>query len=116
MVAGVQPGASCQGAGVDGTVAVDELEAVEVGVVEVDVGADVVVEQGQLVAKLAQGRTPVVAKPSTVKWVSAGHHMGVEAKVKQRHRLRPHRALATSDRRSPWHVSASGDAVGHGDA
>jgi hypothetical protein len=56
-------------------VAVDELEAVQVGVVEVDVGADVVVEQGQLVAELAQGRTPVVAKPSTVKWVSAGHHM-----------------------------------------
>jgi hypothetical protein len=44
---GVQPGASRQGAGVEGTVAVDELEAVQVGVVEVDVGADVVVEQGQ---------------------------------------------------------------------
>src|SRR4029453_10069383 len=55
MVAGVQPGASRQGAGVEGTVAVDELEAVQVGVVEVDVGADVVVEQRQLVAELAQG-------------------------------------------------------------
>jgi hypothetical protein len=68
----VQPGVSCQGAGVKGTVAVDELEAVQVGVVEVDVGANVVVEQGQLVAELAQDLTPVVAKPSTVKWVSAG--------------------------------------------
>ena len=51
----MQPGVSCQGAGVERTVAVDELEAVQVGVVEVDVGADVVVEQGQLVAELAQG-------------------------------------------------------------
>jgi hypothetical protein len=44
---GVQPGVSCQGAGAEGAVTVDELQAVQVGVVEVDVGADVVVEQGQ---------------------------------------------------------------------
>jgi hypothetical protein len=35
-------------------VAGDQLQAVQVGVVEVDVGADVVVEQRQLDAQLAQ--------------------------------------------------------------
>ena len=53
MVAGCSP--ARQSAGLEGTVAIDELEAVQVGVVEVHVGADVVVEQGQLVAELAQG-------------------------------------------------------------
>src|SRR6266498_2299715 len=51
---GVQPGASGQGAGAERAVAVDELQAVQVDVFEVSVGADVVVEQRQLHAQLAQ--------------------------------------------------------------
>jgi hypothetical protein len=41
----VQPGAPREGAGVERAVAVDELEAVQVDVLEFDVGADLVVEQ-----------------------------------------------------------------------
>ena len=51
---GVQPGASGKGAGVERAVPVDELQAVQVDVFELDVGADVMVEQRQLVAQLAQ--------------------------------------------------------------
>jgi len=51
---GVEAGAAGQGAGGQGAVAVDELEAVQVSGLEVGVGADVVVEQGQLGAELAQ--------------------------------------------------------------
>jgi hypothetical protein len=67
MVAGVQPGAAGQGAGAEGAAAVDELQAVQVGVVEVDVGADVVVEQRQLDAELAQGLLPGDAVPVQTK-------------------------------------------------
>jgi hypothetical protein len=49
----VQACVSGQGAGVEGAVPVDELQAVQVDVFELDVGADVVVEQRQLVAQLA---------------------------------------------------------------
>ena len=71
MVA-VQPACRARALGLR-AVTVDELQAVQVGVVEVDVGADVVVEQRQLDAELAQGlldgagqlpSTPGFARPA----------------------------------------------------
>jgi hypothetical protein len=50
----VQPGTSCEGARAERTVASDEVEAIEVDILEIKVCADVMVEQGQLDAQLAQ--------------------------------------------------------------
>ena len=50
----MQACASGKGAGVERAVPVDELQAVQVDVFELDVGADVMVEQLQLVAQFAQ--------------------------------------------------------------
>jgi hypothetical protein len=49
----VQACVSGEGAGVERAVPVDELQTVQVDVFELDVGADVMVEQLQLVAQLA---------------------------------------------------------------
>ena len=54
MVAGCSPVVRARALGAEGTVPGDEVEAVEVDVPEVNVGADVVVEQRQLDAQLAQ--------------------------------------------------------------
>jgi hypothetical protein len=54
MAGGVQACVSGQRAGVERAVPVDELQAVQVDVFELDVGADVMVEQRQLVAQLTQ--------------------------------------------------------------
>jgi hypothetical protein len=51
---GVQPGASCKSARAERTVAGDEVEAIEVDVLEIEVCADAMVEQGKLDAQLAQ--------------------------------------------------------------
>jgi Pretoxin HINT domain len=50
----VQPGAAGERAGTERPVPVDQLEAAQVGVLELEMGADLVVEQGQLDAQLAQ--------------------------------------------------------------
>jgi hypothetical protein len=48
----VEPCAPCEGARAERTVASDEVEAIEVDVLEMKVGTDVMVEQGQLDAQL----------------------------------------------------------------
>jgi hypothetical protein len=53
MVAGCSP-APCEGARAERAVTVDEVEAVEIDVFEINVCADLVVEQEQLNAQLAQ--------------------------------------------------------------
>jgi hypothetical protein len=50
----VQPGASCEGARAERAVPVDEIKAIQVDVLEINAGADMMVEQGQLDAQLAQ--------------------------------------------------------------
>jgi len=68
---GVQAGAFGQGAGAQRAVPVDQVQAVQVDVLQVDTHADVVAEQGQLVVQVAQrvldrrGQAPVVPGPLT---------------------------------------------------
>ena len=50
----MQPGASCEGARAERAVPVDEIKAVQIDVLEINARADVMVEQGQLDAQLAQ--------------------------------------------------------------
>src|SRR6266511_1714809 len=63
---GVQASASGQGAGAERAVAVDEVQAVQVDVIEVEMGADVVIEQRELDAQLAQRLLDRGGQPSSV--------------------------------------------------
>jgi hypothetical protein len=64
---GVQPGAAGQGARAERAVPGDEVKALQVGVLEVEAGADAVVEQRQLGAQLPQRLLDRAAQPSAVR-------------------------------------------------
>ena len=68
----MQPGASGQGARAERAVPVDQVQAVEVGVPELELGADLMVEQRQLDAELAQRLTDRSGLPAAPRPVLVG--------------------------------------------
>ena len=77
----MQPGPPGEGTRAERAVPADEVEAVEVHVVQLEAPADVVVEQGQLDAQLAQrlldrrGQPPPVPRALPVLRFCLGFHM-----------------------------------------